>query len=473
MSITINSKTPKEITIGGKAVKSLSINGDVVWSSVTKSYLYFEDRSGAANTITCTKTGSDTEWLSLEYSTDKSTWSAYDLTQTLTIPANGKVYLRGSNTYGFGKDNSNYHTFTCSGNYALGGDLSSIMDDSLDLYNSRFGSRTFNGSTTLVDISQLVFGNKQILGTTFTWMFQNCSALTSLPNEIGLSYSPNIDFATHTSHFTQMFQNSPIANFPTFPNITAISKNGMYRIAQATVGTPNTNLTYVDLSNITTLYEGALYQAFHHITSLEVVKIDISAWPDLVDSSASDYNATYQWLNDVHSTGVFCTNGNLPIERGVSQIPQNWSIADLNGKLHAPHIWQDSNGYINIEDVESGTSCQFYYTTDNSTPTPSTGTLYTQEFRVADGTTIKAIAHYAGTRSDLITDSDVAEFVYVDCTNCDNWEECGYESYEDCDCQVNGNCPEEEDCSDCSNWEECGYESYEGCDCDVNGNCPE
>lgn len=56
----------------------------------------------------------------------------------------------------------------------------------------------------------------------------------------------------------------------------------------------------------------------------------------------------------------------------------------------------------------------------------------------------------------------------VDCNDCSNWEECGYSSYEDCDCQVNGNCT---DCDDCSNWAECGFESYEDCDCQVNGNC--
>lgn len=117
----------------------------------------------------------------------------------------------------------------------------------------------------------------------------------------------------------------------------------------------------------------------------------------------------------------------------------------------------------------------------------------------------------------------------IDCTDCNNWAECGYASYEDCDCQVNLNCPEQDycqecidacagdpdceascwecdmpcgepcdtcadwenqgygcyeecngepceeetDCSDCNNWSECGYGSYEDCDCQLNGNCPE
>lgn len=98
-------------------------------------------------------------------------------------------------------------------------------------------------------------------------------------------------------------------------------------------------------------------------------------------------------------------------------------------------------------------------------------------------------------------------FEPVDCTDCSNYAECGYESYEDCRCQEYGECPDycqdcidscegdseceedcyecdqpcgdpcdsgdEVDCNDCSNWEDCGYTEYEDCDCQVNGNCPE
>ena len=392
-----------------RVTKNLCTNSNI--TIVGEPYhIYFEDRSGAANTITCTKTGDQVEWLNLQYSTDERNWANWNLTQTLTIPANGRVYLRGSNTIGFGKDNSNYHSFTCSGNYALGGDLFSIMDDSLFAYPSRFGSRTFNGSTTLVDISQLVFGNKYILGTTFTWMFQNCSALTSLPSEIGLSYSPSIDFATHTSHFTQMFQTDPIANFPRFPNITTIGRDGMYRIAQSNVGTPNTNLTYVDLSNITTLYYRALYQAFQYASNLEVVKIGISAWPDFVDSTASDYNATFEWLYGVHPTGVFCKNSTLPVMRGDNYIPNNWSIADLNGKLYDPVI-TNTNNTITIAEGGGGSSSTIYYTTDGSDP-DTTSNVYSSPFSVLAGTVIKTFADYTPTGSNvpLITHSNITTY---------------------------------------------------------------
>ena len=405
----IGNKTVKDAYIGGKTVKSIYNYGTstLLWEREEPNYFYFEDRSGAANSITCTKTGSDTQWLELEYSTDKQTWSNWDLTQNLTIPANGKVYLRGNNTLGFGKDNSNYNTFTCTGNYAVGGGLWSILQDNTAVYDNRFGSRTFNGSTTLVDISNLDFGEIPMKPLSFTWMFQNCTSLVSIPSEIGVSYYTGTDLTGTNSQFIQTFQTCPIANFPVFSNITAFSKQMLYRVCQQTTASPNTSLKYLDFSNITTLYNSALYQSFSHCQALEVVKIGISAWADFVDSTATDYNATYQWLGDVHSTGVFCKNSTLPVMRGSNYIPNNWSIADLNGKLYAPVI-TNTNNTITIAEAEGGASCQIYYTTDGTTPTPQNGTLYTQPFNVGSGVTVRAIAHYAGTRSDLITDSDVA-----------------------------------------------------------------
>lgn len=408
-TLYINGRAVKAVAVNGQNVKAISDGVNTLWEQEEPNYFYFEDRSGAANAITCTKTGTDTQWLSLEYSTDKQTWSNWDLTQNLTIPANGKVWLRGNNTSGFAKNNSNYNTFNCTGNYAVGGDLFSILQDGITNYPDRFGSRTFDGSTTLVDISNLNFGNLTMSTVTFTWMFQNCSSLTTLPNEIGVTYHSSVIPTTANSHFIQAFQTCPIANFPRLPNITMLAKNTLYRCCQCAVSSPNTSLKYLDLSNITTLYAGALYQSFSNCQALEVVKIGISAWANFVDSSASDYNATYQWLNNVYSTGVFCKNSTLPVTRGDNYIPANWSIADLNGKLYAPVI-TENGGTITIAEAEGGASCQIYCTTDGTTPTTNS-TLYTQPFAVAAGTTVKAIAHYNGQSAALVTDSDVAVLV--------------------------------------------------------------
>ena len=404
---TIGGKTVQDITIGAKQVQSIydNTNQILLWEKPEPNYFYFEDRSGAANSISITKTGDQAEWLSLEYSTDKNTWSTWDFSQTLTLPANGKVYLRGDNTYGFGQNNTNYHTFDCTGDYAVGGDVWSIMSENVSVITSRFMSRTFQNSATLVDCSQLSIPNMPMTSTPFTWTFASCTNLTSVMESIPVTH---YGASGENSELYMMFNASySLTNFPMFPNITSLNKNCMRAIASTSIGNPNTTLTYVDLSNIETVYTQALYQAFIHCKALEVVKIGISAWGDFEDSTSDYYDTTHEWLGDVHSTGVFCKNATLPVTRGNNYIPNNWSIADLNGKLYAPVI-TNNNGTITIAEAESGASCQIFYTVDGSTPTPENGTLYTQPFNVGSGVTVKAITHYNGVRADLITDSDVA-----------------------------------------------------------------
>lgn len=405
----INGSTVKDAKIGGTSVKEIknALTQTVLWRKGEPNYFYFEDRSGAANSISIAKTGDQAEWLSLEYSTDKNTWTTWDFSQTLTLPANGRVYLRGNNTYGFGANSANYHTFDCTGNYALGGNIWSVMSDNVSVIPDRFGSRTFQGSTTLVDISNLSIPNMPIGTVTFTWMFAGCTNLTTAMENIPVTYHNQAGLADN-SHFYMLFNASnKLSNFPKFPNIARLNSSGMRAIAGAPAPNVNLTLTYVDLENIETVYTNALYGAFNQCQALEVVKIGISAWGDFEDSTSAYYNNTFQWVRNVHSTGVFCKNSTLPVTRGENYIPNNWSIADLNGKLYAPVI-TNTNNTITIAEAEGGASCQIFYTVDGTTPTPQNGTLYTQPFTVGSGVTVKAIAHYNGNRADLITDSDVA-----------------------------------------------------------------
>ncbi len=407
--------------IDGQTVKSASINGSdikeirnattqvVLWRKPAPNYLYFEDRSGETNSISITKTGDQAEWLSLEYSTDKNTWTTWDFAQTLTLPANGRVYLRGNNTYGFGFNAANYHTFDCTGNYALGGNIWSVMSDNVPIISGRFMSRTFQNSSTLVDCSQLSIPELPMDSVAFTWTFASCPNLVSVMESIPSTYYYG-ESGSDNSHFHQMFiGNLSQTNFPVFPNITYLKKSCMNNILSST--TPfNQALEYVDLSNIETVYTQGLYGAFYNCKSLEVAKIGISAWGDYEDSTSDYFNNTLNWLAGVHSTGVFCKNATLPVTRGVSYIPNNWSIADLNGKLYAPVI-TNTNNTITIAEAEGGASCQIFYTVDGTTPTPENGTLYTQPFIVSSGTTVRAIAHYNGAGSAYVSDSDYAEVV--------------------------------------------------------------
>jgi hypothetical protein len=56
---------------------------------------------------------------------------------------------------------------------------------------------------------------------------------------------------------------------------------------------------------------------FKDCTSLNNININFSAWPT---------NATYNWVENVSSTGTFTCPTALPEEFGNSRIPTGWTI---------------------------------------------------------------------------------------------------------------------------------------------------
>ena len=205
MSITINSKNPKAITIGGKAVKSLSINGDVVWRN-EPDYFYFEDRSGAANTISMGSVyaGTTDEWLALEYSTDKETWTSWDFTQSISLAANSKVYFRGNNTK-FSVSSGSYHYFESTGDVYAGGSVISLFDKTVPqtkTSNATMFGFMFKDMTHLVGVDTNLFAGIDY-GTSGSWRdttnmfygtFSGCSSLVTPPDLSGLHYAKGSTF---------------------------------------------------------------------------------------------------------------------------------------------------------------------------------------------------------------------------------------------------------------------------------------
>lgn len=297
MSLLINSKAPKAITIGGKAVKSLSINGDVVWTN-EPDYFYFEDRSGAANTITCAKTGSDAEWLSLEYSTDKETWTSWDFSQSIQLAANSKVWLRGNNTR-FSVSGSNYHSFSSTGNVYAGGSVISLFDKTLPqtkTSNATMFGFMFKDMTHLVGVDTNLFAGIDY-GTSGSWRdttnmfygtFSGCSSLVTPPDLSGLHYAKG---STFRETFNQCYSLASAAPM----NVTEIdtSKTNQFRSMywqctsltdaspmQVTFETAaqytfyqmflscRSLATIPDISSITTAGDQSMYRMFYNCTSL-------------------------------------------------------------------------------------------------------------------------------------------------------------------------------------------------------------
>ena len=589
----INGQTVKNASINGSDIKEIrnATTQVVLWQKAAKDYFYFEDRSGAANSISMGSVyaGTTDEWLALEYSTDKDTWTSWDFTQSIPLAANGKVYLRGNNQK-FSVSSGNYHYFGSTGNVYAGGSVRSLYDKQVPstitsnvtmfgwmFYNMttlvgvdtnlfagiNYGSagswrdttnvfyRTFSGCSSLVTPPDLS-GIGYVKGSTFRETFNQCTSLTSAaPTNI-------IDIDTSaTNHFRSMYWQC-YALTDASPMHIGFTTTGQYTLYQTFMACNNL-VTPPDLTSIATLGNQSLYRAFYGCTSLTSLRVGFTQWGSET-STDPNYRSTYQWTYNVNTNGTFHCPVTLPQTKNSSDnttssdfIPYNW-VADTT--MASPTLTHGAGGsgtgssticngrkfyqwqfYIKTPGVEGVTYYLNWENTDTLDvypvdPTTSTydGTVTydpQSDYSEADSECVYLLhiceADMLGCAANFsvvgVKNGFVSEPSYLsicnsicgeceepepDCTDCTNWQACGYEnyedcrcqqygtdcppeptvdcsdwenmgyeSYEDCDCSENGNCGDEPDCDDCSNWEECNYSSYEDCDCQVNGNCEE
>ncbi len=297
--ITINSKTPETIFIGNKEVQTISILDDIVWSkAIAREYFYFEDRSGAANTIGMAKVGDQTEWLALEYSTDKETWTSWDFSQSISLAANGKVYLRGNNTK-FSISSGNYHYFESIGDVYAGGSVISLFDKTLPQTKNSAATMfgfMFNNMTHLVGVDTNLFAGIYY-GTTGNWRdttnmfyrtFSGCSSLVTPPDLSGLHHAKGSTFR-ETFNACSSLTSAALMNVTEIDTSTTNQFRSMYWRCTALTDASPMHVTFdttgqytfyqmfqgctslveaPDLSSITTVGDQSMYRMFYNCTSL-------------------------------------------------------------------------------------------------------------------------------------------------------------------------------------------------------------
>ena len=213
-------------------------------------YLSFTDTSGAANRFALSRVGAASSLpdVSIEYSFDKTNWQTWveeNATRTLTIPANGTVYLRGNNqSFNISSDDNRY-TFGSSGNVAAGGDVMSLVsaDGTATALPNHFCRGMFKGMTTLAKapkIGATTYGTAACRG-----MFDGCTNLS----DVSL-----IDFSSVTignSSFYWMFRNTAITAAP--PLTVTSTQNtccyGMFTGCSSMTTAANVHLNAVTLLN--------------------------------------------------------------------------------------------------------------------------------------------------------------------------------------------------------------------------------
>lgn len=360
-------------------------NGTIYIDPYYIDYLCFTDTSGSENTLTFRKynTNGQAPTVSLEYSTDKenwTTWTESNNVRTYTIPANGKVYLRGDNTaFGYGDNLTDYHNFSSTGTINASGDLMTLLDKSGKLravgvaafrqifknwanlktppsisattadrlaFNNAFTSSGITSSpeifvTTTTGRSafyQAFYQCQSLVDAgdihttdltddyTFSETFYGCTALVKAP-----SFTLN-SINGGTNHCMYMFRGcTNLTNVSALKlNATSIgvaSYRGMFFDCKNLVTPPEIMATalsngYGDTAN------GSLAQMFYNCTKLASIKVHFTSW--------SSGNYTKKWTYNTKSTGTFYKPSSLPSTKNTggnttnpNYIPYNWTVSNI------------------------------------------------------------------------------------------------------------------------------------------------
>lgn len=261
----------------------------------TRTPVFIGDLSGEENILTIRKNenlsgGSPT--VTVEYSYDNNTWVSAGSTTTegihITIPANGRVFLR-SNAVKWGAFVDGYvcsNGISAEGNFIVAGNLLSLM------YGSNFtGNETtlrttdmgafvnlFSWARTLVSAKNLVIN--AIGKFSHQGLFYDCRSLTEAP-QLPVT---NLDDGCYYDMFWGC---TSLEKAPTLPAITLKSQ----------------------------CYERMFYNC-SLLNYIECLATDISA-----------NHCTDNWLDNVSVTGTFIKNANMSSwTTGTGGIPSGWTV---------------------------------------------------------------------------------------------------------------------------------------------------
>lgn len=283
--------------------------------------------------IALVKQGGPNE-ISLEYSTDKDTWSSYTVGDTLTLSNIGdKIYFRGQNST-FCQNYQNYYNFTMTGETEIGGRLLSLTSkNTLNNYvNAGAFYNLFKNCVKLKTAQNLIISEaSQIDRYGCANLFEGCSGLTTPPTTINTSFGEGACQA--------MFYNcASLSSIPELPRISLAERcyfnmfgncTSLSSVPElpATSPSPNcytymfdgcTSLTgiIIKLGYLTT---GCCTRMLSNCSSLSSVTVSFTDW--------NEGNDTAGWLANVAENGTFTCNSLLDTTtRNNSHIPENWTV---------------------------------------------------------------------------------------------------------------------------------------------------
>ena len=300
-----------------------------------KDYLCFTANE-AGSTVQLKKTGSPTE-ITLEYSTDGTTWSDYTIaTDIALVNAGDKVYFRNTadEVTGFSTGTSTYYKFVLGGSIAASGNVMSLVDKTCQtttipcdycFYN------LFNGCTVLTTAPELPATT--LAASCYYYMFNGCSTLTSAPA------LPATTLA-ESCYDSMFYKCSALKSAPALP-ATTLAESCYYRMfcnCKALMTAPELPATTLaescyygmfymcsDLTSApelpaTTLEKKCYYTMFYGCSLIGDIKVAFSVW-----AVTSTDNFTTNWSTNVASTGAFSCPAGLT-GTGAGKIPSGWTV---------------------------------------------------------------------------------------------------------------------------------------------------
>lgn len=206
----------------------------------------------------------------------------------------------------FSDAGQDYHYLHCSKRVAVGGEIRSLLKREVANIPSTLSygafSCFFSGETNLVDSTNLILPNG-IGDHCYSYMFSGCTSLTTAPALPATTLAPYCYMA--------MFQRcTSLTSAPTLLATTLVEAcyHSMFQYCSKLSLPPDLPAT--------TLARSCYSYMFYNCSRLASIVTSHTEW---------DY-ATTNWVSGVSSSGTFTCPAALPQKRGISYIPNNWTI---------------------------------------------------------------------------------------------------------------------------------------------------
>ena len=357
----------------------------------------------------------------LKYSLNGKKWK--DWNGSVVVKPEQKMYLKGEDDYVWNVDTSG-KLITSSGYYNVGGDISSLTNEIVDVKNETFRF-LFEDDSYIKDASNLILPATTLANSCYGSMFNGCTSLTTAPalhattlaescysnmfsGCTSLTTAPELPAATLTPYcYYYMFNGcTALTTAPELPATTLAEACYSYMFSGCTALTTATELNATTLTtfcyanmfngctslttapelNATTLSYNCYYHMFEGCTSLttapelNATKLLDNCYRGMFSGCSKLNNITMlatdisasgcldNWVNGVASTGTFTKAASMTsLPTGVNGIPEGWTVADYTDYMT---LYALGDGEITITipaAINSSYATSLSYSKDKST----------------------------------------------------------------------------------------------------------